>query len=428
MRSSSNREPHFMPRLIACASLALVSIAAAAQDWRSYNGGPGQQHYSPLTQVNRENVSRLTRAWSFDTGDAYPGSELECNPLVIDGVLYATTPKLNVVALNAATGTLLWRFDPNGSRKVLGRLRSRGLNYWSSGADARIFVAVRQYLYALDARTGQPVSSFGSGGRIDLREGLGRDPSTLSVTMSTPGVVWRDVLIVGSAVSELPPAAPGDIRGFDVRTGRLLWSFHTIPHPGEPGYDTWPPDAWRTIGGANSWAGLTLDEQRGIVFAPTGSPTFDFYGGDRKGDNLFADTLIALDAKTGRRLWHFQTVRHDLWDRDLPAAPTLVTVRRGSRDVDAVAQVTKSGFIFVLNRTTVSRCSRPRNAALRRRTFRRRHGVGAIVSAQAGAVCTTASYGRRRYEAHARGDVDVRARIARLRNDGPFVPGSREAR
>jgi len=330
-----------------------ISFAPAGdrqRDWPSYGGGSDQTHYSTLNQINRDNISKLQVAWTFDTGDAFPGSEMQCNPLIVDGRLYATTPKLRVIALDAATGKLIWAFDPNEGNKVQGKFRNRGLSYWADGQQKRLFVAARQYLYSLDANTGNPVPSFGEGGHIDLRENLGRDPKLQSVSMTSPGIVYKDLLITGSIVSEFLPASPGDIRAFDVRTGKLRWSFHTIPHPGELGYETWPRDAWQYIGGANNWSGMSLDTRRGLVFVPTGSAAFDFYGSNRIGDNLFANTLLALKADTGERVWHFQTVRHDIWDRDLPAPPTLVTVSRGGRAVDALAQITKSGYVFLFER------------------------------------------------------------------------------
>jgi quinoprotein glucose dehydrogenase len=352
-------------RLTLLAAAACAACAAACgghqpdarwNDWRAYGGGPDSVRYSGLTQITRENVKQLQVAWTFDSGDAYPSSELQCNPLIIDGVLFATTPKVNVIALDAATGELKWRFDPHEGRKVLGKMRNRGLNYWSDPQrqDQRLFVAVRQFLYALDAKTGKPIPTFGTNGRIDLRDGLrdtGPTPHEM-VSLTTPGVVYKDLLIIGSIVSETLPAAPGDIRAFDVRTGKLRWSFHTIPHPGEPGYETWPKDAWLYSGAANDWAGLSLDEPRGLVFVPTGSASYDFYGANRTGNNLYANTLLALNAETGARVWHFQTVHHDIWDRDLPAAPALVTVTHDGRSVDAVAQVTKSGYVFLFERQT----------------------------------------------------------------------------
>jgi len=343
----------------ACLLLAPLSVAGADRsatgvgvDWPHYHGDPAQTHYSPLAQIDRDNVHRLDVAWSFDTGDAFPGSQMQCNPLVINGVLYALSPKLQVIALDAATGRLLWRFDSLADVPAVGLLRARGLAYWSDGREHRLFVAARHWLYVLDARSGSPIRSFGRNGRIDLREGLGRENEHLAVSLSTPGIVFNDLLIIGSAVGETLPAAPGDIRAIDVRTGAIRWTFHTIPAPGEFGSNTWPPRARQESGGANNWAGMAVDVERGIVFVPTGSATYDFYGANRHGDNLFANCLIALDAATGRRLWHFQFVHHDLWDRDLPAPPTLVTVARDGKDVDAVAQVTKSGHVFVFDRVT----------------------------------------------------------------------------
>lgn len=322
--------------------------------WSAYGGGPENIHYSTLKEINPGNVSRLKVAWAFDTGDAFSGSEMECNPIVVDGVLFATTPKLRVIALDAATGKLKWSFDPNQGHRVLSKMRNRGVTYWDGAANGgrRIFFAARQYLYSLDANSGQPITSFGERGRIDLRRDLGRDPSLMLVSATSPPVIYKDLLIVGSIVSETLPASPGDIRAYDIRTGKLRWSFHTIPHPGEFGYETWPKDAWQYIGGANDWSGMALDVNRGIVFAPTGSAAFDFYGANRLGDNLFANCLLALNAETGKRIWHFQTVRHDIWDRDLPTAPALITIRHGGRLVDAIAQPTKSGFVYVFDRET----------------------------------------------------------------------------
>jgi quinoprotein glucose dehydrogenase len=317
--------------------------------WSAYNGGVEQIHYSALNQINRTNVSKLQPAWTYDTGDAAKNTEMQCNPLIIDGVLYATTPKLRVFALDAATGQPKWTFDPTPGKDP-GRPRNRGLNYWTDGKARYIFFGAGHDLYAIHAATGKPVETFGTAGRIDLREGLGRDINSVVISLTTPGVIYKDLLIIGSLVPEGLPSAPGDIRAFDVRTGKIRWSFHTIPHPGEPGYDTWPKDAWTYTGGVNNWAGMSLDEKRGLVFVPTGSASFDFYGANRAGNNLYANCLIALKAATGERVWHYQTVRHDLWDRDLPAPPSLVTVLRKGKLIDAVAQITKSGFVFVFDR------------------------------------------------------------------------------
>ena len=327
-----------------------IASSSAYRDWKVYGGGPDNIHYSTLRQINRSNVHKLAIAWSYDSGDAFPDSEMECNPIVVHRTLYATTPKLRLIALDAATGKLRWSFDPNPAEKISTKLRNRGVTYWEEGNDHRVFIVARQFLYGIDATTGKPIASFGESGRVDLREGLGRDPAKQSISATSPGVVYKDLLILGSIVSEDLPASPGDIRAYDVRTGKIRWTFHTIPHPGEFGYETWPKDAWTYIGGANDWAGMSLDEKRGLVFAATGSASFDFYGANRLGDDLFANCVIALKADTGERVWHFQGVKHDLWDRDFPAAPSLVTIRRSGRLIDAVAQITKSGFVFVFDR------------------------------------------------------------------------------
>lgn len=315
-------------------------------DWPMYGGTTENNHYSPLKRINRKNVSRLQVAWSFDTGEE---GGLQTSPIEVDGVLYGITPTQKIFALDAASGKVLWKFDSG----IKGTQPDRGLAYWSDGlpnGDRRILVGVMNFVYALDATTGKPISSFGHDGHIDLREDLGRDPAQQSIFMTSPAVIYKDLVIVGGREPETLPAPPGDIRAYDVRTGKLRWSFHTIPHPGEFGYDTWPKDAWQTSGAANNWAGMTVDVQRGIVYVPTGSAAFDFYGADRLGDDLFADSLIALSAETGERIWNFQAVHHDLWDRDFPSPPVLVTVNRDGNRVDAIAQTSKQGFIFLFDR------------------------------------------------------------------------------
>jgi len=331
--------------------------ASPEREWRTHGGDPGHTQHSPLTQIDATNVRRLRVAWTYRTGDARPEgrSQIQCNPIVVDGVLYATSAGLHAFALDAASGRELWRFDPTGgggaSDGALGV--NRGVVFWSDGRERRILYSAGQTLFALDAATGSLVPGFGREGRVDLGLGLGRELAGAYVRATTPGVVYRDLLILGSAVSEGPgPSAPGHVRAFDVRTGAVRWTFRTIPQPGEYGYDTWPPDAWKTAGGANSWSGLSLDHSRGLVYVPTGSPAFDFWGGDRKGANLFGNSLVALRAATGERVWHYQLVRHDLWDRDLPQAPVLLDVRRGDRTIDAVAQATKSGHVFVFDRAS----------------------------------------------------------------------------
>ena len=330
----------------------LLSLAGAPADvsWPAVAGSPAGQHYSPLKQINRTNAAKLQVAWRFDSADEYPGSEMQCNPLVIDGIVYATTPRMRVIALDGATGKLVWDFDAHRGQTVRGKQRNRGLTYWTDGSERRLFLGIDEYLYSLDARTGKPDLKFGDSGRVDLRLGLGRDDNPGTVRATSPGVVYRDLLVLGSLVSEDLPAAPGTIRAFDVRTGAVRWNFRTIPNPGEPGSDTWPKGAQSYIGGANSWPGLALDERRGIVFVPTGSAAFDFYGANRHGDNLYANCLLALNAATGEKLWHFQFVKHDVWDRDLPSMPVLVRVRHKGKMVDAVAQITKSGYVWVFDR------------------------------------------------------------------------------
>src|SRR5579872_986720 len=336
--------------LVFSRSHVATQTAAAGQqpesrtEWPSHGGGPDGIRYSSLTQINRSNVSQLQVAWTYDPGEGPGGTE--CQPLVAGGVLYAVTPKHNVVALDAATGTLIWRFESG----IEGRGPNRGVAYWTEGGERRIFAAVQNWVYALDAATGKPIPDFGVEGRIDLRENVGRDPAKQSIILTTPGVVYKDLLIVGGRVSEALPCTPGDIRAYDVRTGKMRWTFHTIPHPGEFGYKTWPKLAWKVSGSANNWAGMSVDAARGLVFVPTGSAASDFYGADRVGDDLFADTMLALDANTGKRVWHFQAVKHDIWDRDFPAQPALVRVKRGRRWIDAVAQTTKSGHVYLFER------------------------------------------------------------------------------
>ncbi|HMD37322.1 MAG TPA: pyrroloquinoline quinone-dependent dehydrogenase [Vicinamibacterales bacterium] len=339
-----------MNRKLASSALAVVVLsgfAAPPSDtaW-PVNGGVDNIRYSPLTQINRRNVAQLKVAWTYDSHDAFKGSEMQSNPIVVDGVLYVTTPTMKVVAVDAATGREIWKFDPgNGAG---GRFRHRGVTVHKD----RVFVTYRNWLYALDRKNGQPIASFGASGRVDLRDGLGMPPERASVSASTPGSIFEDTLILGSSVPETLPGTPGHIRAYDVNTGKLRWTFHTIPQPGEFAYDTWPADAYTLIGGANAWAGVTVDAKNAMVFAATGSASFDFFGINRHGDNLFANCILALDARTGKRIWHFQGVRHDVWDWDFPAAPSLVTVKRSGRNVEAVAQITKFGYVYVLDRKT----------------------------------------------------------------------------
>ena len=312
------------------------------------HGGLNNIRYSSLAQINRDNVTKLQVAWTYDSHDAFKGSEMQSNPVVVGGTLYVTTPTLKVIALDAATGREIWKFDPGGGATGAARFRHRGVTVHKD----RVFVTYRSFLWALDRTTGTPIASFGANGRVDLREGLDQPAEKLTVSASTPGVVFEDLLIMGSSVPETLPGSPGHIRAFDVTTGKVRWIFHTIPKPGELGYDTWPKDAYKLEGGANAWAGVTIDAKNAMVFAATGSASFDFYGVTRHGDNLFADCVLALDARTGRRVWHFQGIKHDVWDWDFPAAPNLVTVTRAGRRIDAVAQITKYGYVYLFERRT----------------------------------------------------------------------------
>jgi len=415
-----------VPKLLALFVSVLLSSAVFAQaeapasNWRYYLKDPGGTRYATLDQINRSNVKDLRVAWVYHTGQSSDQlkTTIECNPLVIDGVMYITSPILEVIALDAATGKEIWKYNPFPDEVRFGNPRlpsaiitallilatlvfyvirrwarvravqlqfpllvflvggawvnrltlhilpnpldeqrrqgpNRGLTYWENGADRRIFFAGGNKLVALSAGSGKPIRGFGEAGSVNLTRGLGLDVSGMTYTVTSPGVIYHDLIILGSKVGEGPqPAAPGHIRAFDVRTGRQRWIFHTIPQPGEFGYETWPPGAWKRIGGANAWGGLTVDERRGLVFAATGSPTFDFYGGDRAGTNLFGNSVLALNAETGKLVWHYQVVHHDLWDYDLPCPPVLITLRRGGREIDVAVQLGKNGMVYVLDRET----------------------------------------------------------------------------
>ena len=318
---------------------------ALPTDWPVYGGQLAGDHYSALAQINRQNVSRLKVAWTFDTQEK---DGLQTSPLIVGHVLYGLTPSQKVIALDAATGKLLWTFDSG----ITGTQPERGLSWWTDGAESRLFAGVMNFLFALDPATGKPIAGFGENGRVDLRKGLRGDYLQQSIALTSPGIVYKDLIIVGGREPETHPAPPGDVRAFDVHTGALRWVFHTIPRPGDFGYETWPKDAWQAAGAANNWAGMALDAQRGIVYVPTGSAVSDFYGADRVGDDLFANTLLALDAETGKRLWYFQDVHHDIWDRDFPSPPSLLTVMHGGKRVDAVAQTTKQGYLYLFDRVT----------------------------------------------------------------------------
>jgi quinoprotein glucose dehydrogenase len=416
--------------------LPILSVFASASvpgsDWRDYGGDPARSHFSPLQQIDKHNVHDLRVAWVYHAGgnSEERKTSLECTPLVVDGVMFITSSDLHVIALDAASGRQVWRYDPFSGgptslrlgpaalslmlaaalavmvfallsrrragavvlfgyptcilmvafglygaeragvyapgrlmQKVVRRLfpdpsdqerhlgPNRGLTYWEAGRDKRVFFAGGHKLVSLDARTGRPVPEFGRDGVVDLTQGLERKIDGLLFAVTSPGVIYKDLIVIGSMVGEGPDqAAPGYVRAYSVRTGEQKWLFHTIPQPQEGGYNTWPPDAWKRVGGANAWGGMTVDEGRGLVFVPVGSATFDFYGGDRAGRNLFSDCLVALDASTGKLVWYYQMVHHDLWDYDLPSPPTMVTVRQDGRSVDALAETTKNGFVFVLRR------------------------------------------------------------------------------
>lgn len=356
--------------LFPLSGLSGPSKDSSVHEWRFYGGDAGGTRYSTLKQINRANVAKLKRAWTYHTGELNMGTDhfeggripaFECTPLVIDGVLYLSTPSSRVIALDAETGAEIWKFDPHegksGKRPFWAH---RGVAYWEGptksgqGPDKRILLGTSDgKLMALDAISGKPVSAFGHDGAIDLREGVADRWPSMIYTMTSPAAIYKDLVITGAQVPEFPSKGPsGDIRAFDVRTGKLVWQFHTVPRPGEVGHETWEGDSWKDRTGANVWSIMSVDVEHGIVFLPTGSPAHDFYGGDRRGQNLFGNSLVALDAATGKLLWYYQMVHHDIWDYDLPAQPTLITLRQQGREIAAVAQVSKMGFIYVLDRLT----------------------------------------------------------------------------
>ena len=322
--------------------------------WEIYGGSSQKTQYSALSEIDTNNVKNLQVAWVYRTRDAEPSSQLQVNCIVVDNVLYGVSPKLRLFAVDPETGVEKWVFDPatEPSIKKQGVNICRGIAFYNgNGNDKLILYTVGSNLICIDVNAGKPLPTFGNEGNIDLHNDLGRDVSKSHVTSTTPGIIYKDLIIVGIATSENANAAPGHIRAYDVHTGKLRWIFHTIPYPGEAGYESWEdPEAYKHIGGVNVWAGFSLDEERGIVFAPTGSATDDWYGGKRLGNNLFANSVIALEASSGKLKWSFQTVHHDVWDRDLPAAPVLASVLKDGKSIDAVVQVTKTGFLFLLDR------------------------------------------------------------------------------
>lgn len=337
--------------LLLCAIIFICSIFSFKNDlentdWDEYLGGADRNHYSALTQINLENVKNLKPAWAFTLPDS---GQLQVNPLIINGVMYCMSSSMQVFAVNATTGKEVWRFgDPTKTWANT----SRGVSYWQKGSDKRILCAIGENLWALNAETGLPIKDFGNKGKTNLHLGLPDDSRHKYVISNTPGTVFENLIIMPTRVSEDSDAAPGDIQAFDILTGEVVWKFHTIPYPGEYGYETFPKDAYlnKTIGGANNWCGSAVDKERGIIYIPTGSASYDFYGGDRKGKNLFANCLLALDVRTGKRIWHYQMIHHDIWDRDAPAPPNLLTINRNGKDIDVVAQVTKQGLVFVFDR------------------------------------------------------------------------------
>ncbi len=333
------------PRTTGVAAQGSTRAGDQHRTWNDYGGGPDSSKYVTLSQVNKSNVSQLKVAWTYPTSDSL---NYQFNPIIVDNVMYVLAKNNSLVALNATTGEEIW------IHANLRGIARRGVNYWESAdrKDRRILFQMNNYLQAIDATTGKSILSFGKNGLVDLKEGLGRDAPGVRAQSSTPGKIFENLIILGSAVGEGYLSAPGHLRAYDVVTGKNVWTFHTIPQPGEFGYDTWPKDAYKYAGGANMWGEVSIDVQRGIAYFPLGSPTYDYYGADRIGANLFGNCLLALDARTGKRLWHFQTVHHDLWDYDLTAAPQLITVRRNGKPIDAVAVATKQGFMFVFDRVT----------------------------------------------------------------------------
>ena len=343
------KKPLFIFTFLLGMSLMFLSFKgyfSGDQDWPEYLGGADRNHYSNLSQINLSNVSTLEPVWEFHTGDS---GQVQCNPIIVGNRLFALTASNHLFALDAATGKELWRFAPE--QKSAANV-NRGVAYYEKGKDKRILYTYLTWLYAINPLTGKPITSFGEGGRVSLKSGLGKDAELKFVSSTTPGTIYGDLIVMPLRLDEGAGAASGYIQAFNIQTGKIAWVFKTIPHPGERGYDTWPADAYKNsaIGSANNWTGMSVDRKRGIIYVPTGSAAFDFYGGNRKGSNLFANSLIALNAKTGEYIWHFQTVHHDIWDRDLPAPPNLITIKRDGKSIDAVAQVTKSGYVFVFDR------------------------------------------------------------------------------
>src|SRR3954452_8928128 len=358
--------PRFRSSWVSCPFVGLLSAALSFGQqthttWSDYLGSSDSSHYSALKQINRSNVMQMEQAWAYPTGDKF---SYGFSPLVVENFMFVLAKSGSLVAIDATDGHEIWTHDfvpPPGAPEFRGagfggRGRgNRGINYWEAKdrSDRRLLIPANNFLEAIDATTGKLIETFGDHGRVDLRQGLGRDPKTIrQIQSNTPGRVFENLLILGSATGESYVSPPGDLRAYDVITGKMVWIFHTVPHPGEFGYDTWPKDAWKYVGGTNTWGEISVDEKRGIAYFPLGSPTYDFYGADRKATNLFSDCLLALDARTGKYVWHYQLTHHDLWDYDAVAAPQLITVKHDGKMVDAVAEAGKQGFLYVFNRAT----------------------------------------------------------------------------
>lgn len=430
---------------MAVESAAATDVAPAEEppsglstaDWPRVGNDSGAMRYSPLTQINPGNVNRLQVAWVYHTRDAGSGNTttMECTPIVAEGVMYATSVRGVIIALDPTTGREVWKHTPVRSRyKIAIRVSggvNRGVAYWSDGrrgGKRRILHGSPDgLLLSVDARSGKSDPDFGAGGVVELRDGLEK-PEVPDYGMTSAPVIYRNLVILGFSVTEGPrPGAPGDIRAFDVRTGKEMWRFHTVPRPGEVGHETWPEDGWQDRSGVNAWGGLTVDATRGIVFAGLGSAAHDWYGADRHGDNLFANSVVALDANTGKRLWHFQTLRHDVWDHDLPYPPVLVRVKHDGRMVDAAAQVSKTGFCYLFDRVTgrplfdIVEKPAPLSTVPGERTARRQP-IPVKPPALTLQGVTEADITDISPEAHA----DALARFRKLRSEGPFTPGSVE--
>ncbi len=339
--------------------LSIILIAGCSSgelpegNWANYKADAESSSYSPLDQINSSNVAQLQPVWTFQTDDVTAGENpvsSQSNPIIIDGVMYANSARQSVYAIDAQTGELIWKYKALAEGEP--SAASRGVTYWQNGDDKRILYSAGNSLLAIDATTGKLIPSFGENGKVNLNVGVRDDPEKISVTLTTPGRIFNDLIIIGSRLPDFYGSPPGYIRAYHVKTGELVWTFHTIPHPGEPGYETWPPEAYKYAGGVNCWGGMSIDTQRGMVFLALGSPSYDFYGADRIGANLYGNCVLALDAATGHYKWHFQTVHHDIWDYDLPCPPNLVTIQQDGKNIEAVVQTTKQGFIFVLDRET----------------------------------------------------------------------------